>query len=262
MRICLTFDAEEFTVPADYGIREYYKETRFSKEGCMALLELLKKHGISSTFFITGYFAEKERETVRMISEHGHEIASHSYSDKNLSQLSRSELEKSISRSKRILERITKEKIKGFRSPHFGMNRHLFGVLEQYNFSYDSSVHPAIVPGHYWNISGRLDPYPAGESKKILEIPVSVVPGLRLPISWLWMRNLGNWISVVGAKANITKRDVILYFHPWEFADIPKINGLPFYITRNTGHKFLENLERFIITNKRYGFCMMEEVIE
>jgi len=262
MRICLTFDVEEFTMPADYGIRKHNNETRFSKEGCIRLLEVLKKHKIMSTFFITGYFAEREREIVRMISEHGHEIASHSYSDRNLSGLRRQKLEKSVYDSKKILEKISKQEIRGFRSPHFSMNKHLFGVLEQSGFSYDSSVHPAIVPGHYWNINKGLDPYHAGENKKILEIPVSVIPGLRFPISWLWMRNFGNWISVAGTKANIMKRDVVLYFHPWEFADIPKIKGLPFYITSNTGSDFLKSIDKFIIKNKRHGFGRMDEIMD
>ena len=263
MRICLSFDVEEFSIPHEYGIRSAYSNsTEFSRDGCLELLTVLKKHGIQSTFFITGYFAEREKEVVRLIKENGHEIASHSYSDADLSALSRKELEQNIKKSTNILKRISKGEIKGFRSPHMSINPHLLEVLESLDYGYDSSVHPAVVPGHYCNIMERLDPYYAGKNRKILEIPVSVIPLMRFPISWLWMRNLGNWISVAGTKANIKKRDVVLYFHPWEFTELPRIKGLPFYITKGTGAKFLKNLNSFIIRFKKYEFAELKSLVK
>ena len=270
-KICLTFDVEEFSIPSDYGIRSaYLNSTEFSREGCHNLLGVLKKHKIKSTFFITGYFAERERDAVRVIKEEGHEIASHSYSDSDLSMLAKPELRESIEKSKKILEKVSGEKIKGFRTPQFKANPCLVGVLEELGFRYDSSVHPAIVPGHYWNWNALLNPYTPHRNNifkkgcsSIKEIPVSVIPLIRFPISWWWMRNMGNWLTTAGAKINLCQdRSVILYFHAWEFTNLPKIEKIPFHMTRNTGDVFLNKVESFIKLFKKRRFGRMEAVVK
>ena len=50
------------------------------KEGMPLLLDLYAKYGIKTTFFFTGYIAEKFHEIVKMILPFGHEVASHGYS--------------------------------------------------------------------------------------------------------------------------------------------------------------------------------------
>lgn len=55
------------------------------------LLEVLEKNGARSTFFVLGdrsYFTESNKETVKMIWNSGNEIASHTYSHKDLATLS------------------------------------------------------------------------------------------------------------------------------------------------------------------------------
>lgn len=268
-KICLTFDVEEFSIPSDYGIRSaYLNNTEFSREGCHNLIDLLKKYNIHSTFFITGYFAEREKEAVRALKEEGHEIASHSYSDSDLSGLSKPELTGSIWKSKKILEKISGEEINGFRTPQFKVNPCLVGVLEELGFRYDSSVHPAIIPGHYWNWRSMLKAYNPDKndlfsegSSSVLEIPVSVMPIIRFPLSWWWMRNLGNWLTAAGAKINLSRdRSVILYFHAWEFAGLPKIESMPFHMTRNTGDIFLNKIERFIKMFKKSRFDRIDRI--
>lgn len=271
MKICLTFDVEEFSIPSDYGVKSaHYNSTEFSRQGCMRILELLRKHDIKSTFFVTGYFAEREKETVKKISEDGHEVASHSYMDADISGLSKDELKERILRSKVILEKITGKKMRGFRTPHFKVNPSLVVVLDELGFIYDSSVHPAIVPGHYWNWNAMLDRYTPSRAdifkkgdSRIKEIPVSVIPLIRFPISWWWMRNLGGWVTCIGARINISqKRDIILYFHAWEFAEIPAIERIPFHMARNTGDVFLKMIDVFISKFKKYGFGRMGSLIK
>ena len=156
--ICLTFDVEEYSIANEYCKNsKYANSTEFSSKGVMRLLKLLDKYGIKSTFFVTGFFAEKEPKIVKEIFKRGHEIASHSYKDENHSGFSRKKTFESIEASKKVIEKIIGGNVKGFRMPGFSVNKHLFGVLKKLGFEYDSSIHPAIVPGHYYIFFEKRD---------------------------------------------------------------------------------------------------------
>ncbi len=255
-KICLTFDVEEFSIPIDYNIQsKHTNNTEFSKKGLENILSLLTKHNIKATFFTTGYFAEKQQDIVKKLHMAGHEIASHSYKDENHSNFTKKQTFEKIKLSKEILESTIKSKIKGFRMPQFSINKHTLKILKTLNFKYDSSLHPAIVPGHYYNF---FKPTKIYKMENLTEIPISVLPLIRFPISWLWMRNLGNWVTNLGTKFN---NPTILYFHPWEFTKLPKIKGIPNYITRKTGKIFLDQLKRYIEFNKTSQFCKLSDLL-
>ena len=260
-RVCLTFDVEEFTSFDDYCENsKYSNSTFFSAEGVTKLLKLLDKYDVKATFFVTGYFAENEPAIVKKIYSSGHEIASHSYRDEDHSKFDYSQTFKAISKSKQILGRLTCDKVSGFRMPGFSVNSYLSDVLKELDFKYDSSVHPAIVPGHYYNLFEKKDIY---LFDGLSEIPLSVMPFFRCPISFLWMRILGNRFTSFGADLNlIMGRPVILYFHPWEFVKLPNINRVPWYITYNCGDKFFRQLEKFILRFKGCKFSKLVDLIK
>jgi len=254
--ICLTFDVEEFSIPLDYNITsKYSNSTKFSKKGLENILKLFNKYNIKATFFTTGYFAEKQPNIIKKLYSKGHEIASHSYKDESHSKFNKKQTYNKIKSSKEILESIIKTKIQGFRIPHFSINKHLYQILKNLNFRYDSSLHPAIVPGHYYNL---FKPTKIHKINNLIEIPISVLPLVRFPISWLWMRNMGNWITNLGTNLN---NQTILYFHPWEFTTLPKIKGIPSYITRNCGKTFLNQLKTFIKSHQNNKFCRISDII-
>ena len=261
-QICLTFDVEEFSLVDDYCENsKYSNSTSFSAEGVIQLLKLLDKYDIKATFFVTGYFAENEPAIVKQIHSSGHEVASHSYRDEDHSKFDYSQTFNAISKSKQILERLIGDNVSGFRMPWFSVNSHLYGVLKELDFKYDSSVHPAIVPGHYYNIFEKRNIHCVGGG--LSEIPVSVMPFFRCPISFLWMRILGNRFTSFGADLNlIMGRPAVLYFHPWEFVKLPNIKGVPGYITYNCGDKFFRQLEKFILRFKGCKFSKLVDLIK
>ncbi|MFH1642951.1 MAG: polysaccharide deacetylase family protein [Nanoarchaeota archaeon] len=258
--ICLTFDTEEWSIVDDYCKNQKYADsTKVSADGIDNLLGLLDRHQIKSTFFITGFFAENEQATVKKIISKGHEIASHSYRDEDHSKFTKEETFYKINTTKQILEKITKRKISGFRTPRFSVNKHISGILKDLDFIYDSSVHPAIVPGYYYNFFKNTK---IRKKKGLYEIPVSVIPLIRYPISWIWMRILGNWITNAGTRLNLMQnRPVILYFHSWEFTKLPKIKNVPAYVIKNSGEIFLSQLDNFINDFKDYRFCKLIDIL-
>ncbi|MDL1957227.1 MAG: polysaccharide deacetylase family protein [Candidatus Desulfofervidus auxilii] len=257
--IAITVDCEQWNMPALRGkdVTEN-NNTEFSKKGNEILLKILKAFNIKATFFITGFFAKREKKQVKYIASEGHEIASHGYLH-NYRINPNIDLKKDILKSKEILEEITGLKVVGFRAPQLQFSFKLLKVLAELGFNYDSSLHPAWLPGFYNNIKYPLSPYKPF-NLGIKEIPIGVVPHLRLPIGWLWLRNIGHWWTSIGIKLLLKKNiPVVIYVHSWEFTKI-KSKYVPFYLTRNTGEKFclefIKLLERF----KHYDFITLSEI--
>ncbi|MEO8272880.1 MAG: polysaccharide deacetylase family protein [Chloroflexota bacterium] len=65
-RVALTFDAEHPDRPSAAGVQE-------------RILELLANHGVRSTFFVQGRWAEAYPETARRIVDGGHLVGNHSH---------------------------------------------------------------------------------------------------------------------------------------------------------------------------------------
>jgi hypothetical protein len=90
------------------------------------ILDYAKSGSIDMTFAVVGFGAEKSvypfdiREKIRKIHRLGHEIASHSWKHEWIPYLTRYQIEKTIERSKHILEECLeiKDSIKGFVPPH------------------------------------------------------------------------------------------------------------------------------------------------
>ncbi|MAF99184.1 MAG: hypothetical protein CMH61_01085 [Nanoarchaeota archaeon] len=256
----LTIDCEEWNSPHIRGIQDKDNfNTEYSRLGNERLLKIFNHHDIKCTFFVTGFYAEKEPENVKEIIEHGHEVASHGYEHHYRNRVF--DIEADVKKSKRILEKITKNKVIGFRAPQVQFSMKLLQILKKLNFKYDSSLHPAFLPGYYpyKNITLPLhihEPLPG-----LKEVPIATLPNTRFPIVWLFQRNLGNWYTQLGVNGLERKKiNPVIYMHSWEFAKI-KSKHVPFYFTRRTGLKFCKQIDKFIKKNNRFGFGRVKDNI-
>ena len=85
-------------------------------------------------------------------------------------------------------------------------------IIKDLGFKYDSSLHPTPMPGRYSG-KGKLVPHNDEESG-LTVLPVSVVPGLRLPLSWIWFRMFPKGYMRWGASLVEANFDYLcLYFH-------------------------------------------------
>ena len=235
-KILLTFDVEEFDLPKSLG-NSLKKEEEFeiSKNGLFIITDLLDKHNIKATFFITASFAKQYPLLIKNISKN-HEIACHGYvhSDSYLKDLSK------IPLAKQDIEKIIKKTIKGFRAPRFQIKN--ISELSKFGFEYDSSIHPTYIPGRYINIFKKRKPHKIGN---ITEIPLSTLPFFRLPIFWLVFKNLPLLYSKLFSRINFLSSDyTMLIFHPWEFTDLSGMK-LPKYIKKKNDKELLNILEKF-----------------
>ncbi len=113
------------------------------KEGIPKLLDLYEKYDAKSTFFITGYIAEKYPQIVNLIQKSGHEVACHGYSHESYNAFDVLTYKKQVehlSKSKKILEDICGQEVISFRAPALRVNEDTPKALIESGFKIDSSI--------------------------------------------------------------------------------------------------------------------------
>ncbi len=240
--ILLSFDTEEFDVPREHGVDFTLEEgMKVSVEGTHRILDVLKQHQVCATFFCTGNFAEHAPEVMKRIMDEGHEVACHGV-DHWQPQ------ESDVTQSKKIVERVTGRTVYGYRQPR------MFSVsdkaITEAGYKYNSSLHPAFIPGRYMHLTAPRTPFYKGQ---LLEIPASVTPYFRLPVFWLACHHYPQWLYQRLCRWTLRHDgQFVIYFHPWEFVDLHANPDwkIPYIISRHTGEEMLHRLGNLIRTFK------------
>lgn len=250
--LILTFDTEEFDLPTEYGIAQTKEEQlELGKKGTEVVLKILEKYNLTATFFITGYFAKHNKDLIKNIAQH-HEVALHGskHSD-DYANMHPKEAEECLKKARREVEKIIKKPILGFRAPRF--QHPPLAVIKAAGFTYDSSLHPTFVPGRYNNLSKPRTPF---RNDALIEFPISVSPLIRLPFSWIWFRKLPLIYTTLNSRATLASTHLLhLYFHPWEFIDVPKKNAKIASILTNTGKPMIKKFEHYL------DWCRRKKVV-
>lgn len=246
-------------------LRDYIKPEQATPritESTLPVLDLLERKNVTSTFFILGSLAEKNRDLIREIARRGHELASHSYDHTRLSQLSPDQFRQAIRKTNDILEDISGEKVIGFRAPFASLDQETawaLDILEEEGFEYDSSIFPirtpiygvkgAPVSMYRIHSSNILADHPEG---KLLEIPFTVYKAgpLSIPCTGgIYGRFLPTPLLTYLLRHTGRSRPINFYFHPWETdPNMPRISA-PFYnrmvVYYNTGN-YLRKIEHIL----------------
>jgi len=203
-------------------------------ESVEIVLDLLRRHDVSATFFVVGRVAEEYPELVDRVRSEGHEIGSHGHTHTPLFELTPAEFETELERASGAIERATGVEPDGFRAPNFSVTRETewaFDVLESAGFRYDSSVFPVKTP-MYGVGDAPTRPYSIpvddpfrvgptdGEFRSLVESPLAAIDSVvRLPIGGgFYGRVLPGRVMKWGiARLNRRGIPANLYFHPWEF---------------------------------------------
>jgi polysaccharide deacetylase family protein (PEP-CTERM system associated) len=199
------------------------------------LLELMAGSdvGMSCTWFILGWVAERFPHVVRRIADAGHEVASHGYSHDLLDNLSREAFRADVRRSKQLLEDIAGEPVRGYRAPSFSIKEWAIPVLHDVGFVYDSSLFPSVGHDRYGRLPGVATDEPITEILPgFFEISVSTMSVASVAVPWGgggYFRLLPYPIFRAGARRILRSgRPYVFYIHPWEIdPDQPRPDGLP-----------------------------------
>ena len=250
MEVLLTFDLEEFDIPLEYGTKiDFDKQIEVSTIGVLKLIDLLNKYDIRCTFFTTATYALQKQELIKSISQK-HEIASHGYYHSSFNVID-------LKNSREELEKIINKPVNGFRMARLAPVDDM--EIEKAGYIYNSSMNPTYIPGRYNNINKPRTAFYVG---KVLNIPTSVSPTLRVPLFWLSFKNFPFWYFKLLANKTLKRDKVVsLYFHPWEFTEI-KGYGLPKYISKHSNDKMLQRLQETILYLKPMAeFVTMNEYV-
>ena len=232
--ILLSFDAEEFDIPEEFG-RAVPEATQFEvgSRGLRTVLDLLDRLDVRATFFTTARIAEHAPDLVRRIVAR-HELASHGYHHSRWDDAD-------LVRSREALEALGGGAVTSFRRARFAPTDHR--LIAAAGYRCNSSENPIWMPGRYNNLGRPRVAYYSGE---LLNVPISASPVVRLPLFWLAFKNFPQ--RLIHAASSWTLRHdgyLNVFWHPWEFVDITAF-GLPGYITRRCGQPMLDRLERYI----------------
>ncbi len=269
-KVALTVDLEEWTVPEDYGAK--VPETvklEVSRQGLLRLLEILENEQIRATFFVTAFFAKRNRNLLHEMLRAGHEIGSHGLEHVRVGVQTWHQKLDAVKRSTAIIQDCAGARPVGYREPYFSATYDTILALMYSGYSYDSSILGTWLPGKLQWVKVPSSPFvwsSQGERKlrELVELPVSVFPKLRIPVGWWWFRkNFGE--SALQATCHLLSKHgqpCITNLHTWELANLPIDYKSPFHIKYNCGGRSIGQIYRFISHTKRTNgdFVLMRDL--
>ena len=175
------------------------------------ILDFLAWRGLTISFFVVGQDAalEVNHEALRALALAGHEIGNHSFHHEPWLHLySEAEIEAEFAAAEAAIEGATGRRPGGFRGPGFSLSAATLRVLSRRGYRYDASTFPTFLgplARAYYFMTARLSaeekrqrgalfgtlreglrpnrPYRwALEDGELVEIPVTTMPLLRVPI--------------------------------------------------------------------------------
>ncbi len=232
--ILLSFDVEEFDLPAEYNIFvSIEKQLTTGYEGFLQMEALLTGFNLPATLYTTAFFAENYPADIKRLGLL-HEVASHTYFHNILKP-------GDLEASRKCLENITGKTVSGVRMPR--MQQIAAKDVLAAGYRYNSSLNPTCIPGRYNHLFASRTVY---QDAGLTILPLSVSPNLRLPLFWLAFKNLPYRLFLKVALQTLRHDGSLhLYFHPWEFTNLKEFK-IPFYIKRQDGDVLLKKMQWLI----------------
>ena len=231
----LTFDIEEwFHILDNESTKSVRQWDNFNSRihiGMELIHSIIETSGVSATFFVVGWMAEKYPEIIKEISSLGFEVGSHTHLHQLAFEQDRQTFFNDVEKSIKTLEDCTGQKVSSFRAPGFSITRNnkwAFEVLHELGITKDSSVFPA------GRAHGGLPSYRSAfpsiikyNGIKLKEFPINTHTILGKPIIFsgggyfrlLPYKTIKNW--------TLQSNYVMTYFHPRDFdSEQPTVPGL------------------------------------
>jgi len=203
-----------------HGDDEWRSRPTFLPGFAPVILGLLDDLGIRITFFVVGIDADRDEnvDAIRSLADAGHEMGNHSYEHEPwLHRYSSSQIDEELTRTEDAIYRVTGHTCVGFRGPGYSWSPLLLEILSRRGYRFDASTLPTWIGplARAWYFAGaKLTPEQRVEraalfgdwrnarwpnrpyhwelesGRRLLEIPVTVLPGLRTPFHFsylLWL---------------------------------------------------------------------------
>lgn len=226
-----------------------YAEMQIGLENFSRFLE---PYGVKATLFMVGndFLQPQNAAPIRAVAAEGHELANHSMTHaQGFRLLPKDQMEAEVAGMEDACLALTGRRPVGFRSPGWNVGDAAMEILTRRGYRYDSSVHPtSLMPLfkflHWWNTKNRqggdrttmgqlnymlspLRPYGASSAGfatrgtgGVIEFPVTVVPGVRLPFWATFLLATGMGMFKASLQVLVAmKMPVQFQFHLSDFVD-------------------------------------------
>ncbi len=183
----LSFDVEDwFHIRFD---QEFFEKVNCSTyksrvvDSVMTLLNLLDEVDIKASFFCLGWIVERYPNLIAEIDRRGHEIGSHSFSHRLLTDMDEVGVKEDISRSIKILEDCISKKVQIYRAPAFSIcekNSWVLDILLDHGIEIDCSIFSGLHDFGGVRKKEFKNPFLIGtpSGSFIKELPISSAPFL------------------------------------------------------------------------------------
>ncbi len=255
--VALTFDEDGECVPLLYDPPNARKRLSLQSEGTYGpnvgtprILDLLDKHGIKGSFFTPGFVAERHPDLMREIVARGNELGHHGYLHERPDFVDEEEEERIMVRGLEVLEGITGQRPRGYRSPAWELKPTSPALIKKYGFLYDSSL------------MGDDEPYliDAGDDRqKLLEIPIQWMNDDWAYFGFCSIPALGNGISSPQAAYEVWSEEFAGYY---DFGGCYVLTMHPFVIGRPSRIRLLNRLIEYMKTFDGVWFATLEQIAE
>lgn len=261
----LSFDLEDWYAPNDIlNISQNEKTVSQIEDAIEPVLDLLEKHNLNATFFVSGHVLETNPDLIKKLYALGHEIASHGFSHVSLDNLTIDEFLSEVQKMNSHVKEIIGKSPIGFRAPMFSVNKRTswaIDVLQSEGYKYDSSIFPYKNRYFGENISNQNPNFFA--NTKIFEYPIRIIKFLGLPFvatGGFFFRFYPYFLTKILIKSlNKEGQQVIFYAHPREFyTKTNKVQGniiSRFFLYFNISNN-LKKLDEMLTD---FDFCSFEE---
>ena len=198
------------------------------------VLRLFADAGVSATFFVLGWVAERYPELIRTIVTEGHELASHGYAHIPVYEQTSDAFRSDVRRTKKLLEDTGGERVRGYRAASFSIGANTLwalDVLADEGYEYSSSIYPVTHDLYGMPSAPRFAFRPRQD--RFLEVPMTTLSlfGRNFPCSGGGYFRLVPYSMSRRALRWVNERDrqaCVFYFHPWEIdPGQPRPDGAP-----------------------------------
>lgn len=106
-------------------------DAAWGNEDTQDILDILKKHNVTVTFFMTGGWIEKFPDDVKAIAAAGHDLGNHSENHKHMSQLSKEQCIEELMKPHNKVKELTGKDMNLFRPPYGDYNNTLIRAARE-----------------------------------------------------------------------------------------------------------------------------------
>lgn len=233
--ILLTWDIEEYDLPADFGAARL-SDGGLAQGGQIWSEWLGATRGWlpPGTVFCTARLAEANPGLLRQTAARGHEIGSHAWEHTPGADFR-------LEASRKMLQKYSHQPVLGFRAPR--LRPVSLSDLARAGYRYDASSNPALVPGRYCRIRDRRTPH---QAESLWEVPASVLPLIRLPLFWASFHLLPLPIYQAACRMVLATDGILsLYFHPWELSELSEPQ-LPVWLRRRSKDQRIHRMAELV----------------